>query len=407
MIWSQKLKYPLLEATGCGQQRPIAGGVTSFGCGKVIRNSRDGLRVVETDPDTDPRWEPFIRTHPDGTIYHHPAWLKALEQEYGQKAVHLACEDDDGQLLAVLALLYTRGLPFNLGGAMAGRRLSSLPRTPLGGPLSKHREAMAAIVRAAVSLTSQNPGIQLQIKTQGTELDGLVDGVVRTPWRDSYLLELPEDPAKLRFGNNVMRHRIKWAVNKATKLGLQVRVAENEEDLRAWYGLYLDAMRRNTVAARSYRFFQSLWHLLYPKGLMRLLIAERIEGGQRRLLAGSVFFMYGRTVSYAFTGCKREDLSLHPNDLIQWHAIHDACGKGFHRYDFGEVPEDHQQVANFKSKWGAEPVPLYRYYYPAPRVSPSFDGTPIGRIRRLTAAAWRRMPLRTTALLGDWIYSHL
>lgn len=370
-------------------------------------NSSDGLRVLETDPDTDPRWEPFIQAHPEGTIYHHPAWLKALGEEYGQKTLHLACEDNDGQLLAVLPMLYTRGIPFNVGGALAGRRLSSLPRTPLGGPLSKHREAMAAVVRAAVSLIRQNPGIQLQIKTQGSGLDGLVDGVVRTPWRSSYLLELPEDPGQLRFGNNVTRHRIKWAVNKAIKLGLQVRVAENEDELRAWYGLYLAAMRRNAVPARPYRFFQSIWRLLYPKGLMQLLLAERTEAGQQRLLAGSVYLTYGRTVSYVFTGCKREDLSLHPNDLIQWQAIHDACRKGFRWYDFGEVPEEHQHLAHFKSKWGAEPLPLYRYYYPAPRVPPSSDRVPGGRIRRLTAAVWQRLPLRATALLGDWIYSYL
>ena len=37
------------------------------------------MRVVEVDPQTDPRWEAFVAAHPDGLVYHHPAWLQALQ----------------------------------------------------------------------------------------------------------------------------------------------------------------------------------------------------------------------------------------------------------------------------------------------------------------------------------------
>jgi hypothetical protein len=365
------------------------------------------LKIVVADPATDPRWEDFVRTHPDRSIYHHPLWLSALQQEYEQSSVHLACEGSDGKFLAVLPMLYTRGFPFNLGGALSGRRLSSLPRTPLGGPLSTDPEATVALLETAVSLIQREPDVYLQIKTQSTYLDGLVNGLVRTPWRATYVVDLPADPDQLRFGNNVTRHRVKWAVNKATKLGLRVRAAETEAELRQWYRLYLSAMRRNAVPPRPYRFFQSLWRLLRSDHLMQLLLAEQIEGSRRRLLAGSIFLTYGRSVCYAFTGCRKEDLALHPNDLIQWHAIHDACRNGFNRYDFGEVPEEHSELATFKGKWGSHAVPLYRYYYPSPQSSISSAQSPVGRFRRLTAAAWSRLPMTITAILGDRIYSYL
>src|SRR2546426_6424369 len=87
------------------------------------------LRVVEIDPQTDPRWEALVTTLPNGLIYHHPAWLQVLEEAYGYKPVNLACEDSNGQLRGVLPLFYTRGL-------FTGRRFSSLPRTPVAGPLA-------------------------------------------------------------------------------------------------------------------------------------------------------------------------------------------------------------------------------------------------------------------------------
>lgn len=391
----------------CGKDWPIVDGIPAFSTKRVGRTSTPGLFLAETNPRTDPRWEPFVSAHPNAIIYHHPGWIRALEEEYGQRRVHFACEDADGRLMAVLPMFYTRGFPLHLGGNATRRRLSSLPRTPLAGPLSVSREATAALLQAAVDRARQEPGLQIQLKAQSLDLDGLVDGVVCRPWRTSYVLKLPPSPEGLQFGNSTARHRIKWAVNKAAKLGVQVREAIDEKDLRAWYELYLDAMRRNAVPARPYRFFQAIWALLAPSGLMRLLLAERVEAGQRRLLAGSIILTYGRTACYAFTGCRKEDLALHPNDTIQWHAIHDACRKGFEWYDFGEVAEEHQQLAQFKGKWGAEPVPLYRYYYPAPQRLPFGSQTTSQWIGQLRAAAWSRLPLSTTARLGDWIYSYL
>ncbi len=134
---------------------------------------------------------------------------------------------------------------------------------------------------------------------------------------------------------------------------------------------------------------------------MRLLLAKHYEAGCSRLLAGSLFLMFGQTVIYAFAGWRREDLSLRPNDAIHWRAINDACDEGFSYYDFGEVVKDNQGLAEFKSKWGAEPQWLYRYYYPTPRELEISILDSDSRARQLMFAAWRRLPIKATALLGN------
>ena len=346
--------------------------------------------------------------HPNGSIYHHPAWLEALEKEYGQKGVYFICEDAAGQVLAILPMLCTRGLPFNLGGALTGRRLSSLPRTPVAGPLSIDSRATVAVLQEAVQWVSQNPGTQLQIKTQGSELDGLVDGLACAPWRLSYVLRLPsglQEP--FRIADSKQRARIKWAISKATKLGVHVRAAETEAELREWYVLYLDVMRRNIVPPRPYRFFATLWDLMQPRGMMQLLLAEQERDGRKKILAGSIFFMFGQTVYYAFNGARFEDFSLRPNDVIQWHAINEAHRQGFHYLDFGEVAEEHSQLAAFKSKWGSEPIRLYRYYYPVPQSLEAKIIRSRGYTSLIAEAIWSKLPLKATAWLGDRIYSYL
>ena len=368
--------------------------------------SSSNLRVIDIDFRTDPRWERFVAAHPDGCVFHHPGWLQALEKEYGQRCLSLACEDAEGELRGVLPLFYTRGLPFNIGQHQMGRRLSSLPRTPVAGPLSTDREATVALVQAAVHRVRKDPSVQLELKMQEPGLEELVDGLVCKPWRFTYVQELPHASEELRFGNSRNYSRIKWAINKASKLGVLVRPAETEGELRAWYQLYLETMRDNGVPARPYRLFAALWELLRPRGMMRLLLAEQQKAGRRRLLAGSMLLMFGRTVFYAFNGRRHKDLSLRPNDILQWQGIHDACKSGFRWYDFGEVPHDRPQLADFKSKWGAQPKRLYRYYYQGLHGSDVSRSVSNGYIRCLSEV-WRRLPLKVSAQLSDWLYGYL
>ena len=384
------------------------------------------LQTFELDYRNDPRWDRFVSSHPDGLIYHHSSWLIALEEEYDQKCVSLACADTDGQLLAVLPLFSTRGLPFALGRYSTRRRLSSLPRTPVAGVLADDSAAASEIMRAAMDL-ARDRRVQLEIKTQIEGLERLVEGLSCVPWRFTYVEELPSSPQgaawqefcenlrlprecgsckgcrHLRFGNAKQQHRVNWAVNKAVKLGLEVREAETEEELAQWFGLYLQTMRHKAVPPRSYRFFKSLWSTLRPKGQMRLLLAERKTEGQTNLVAGSIFLKFGQTVFYAFTGCAPRNLYLHPHDIIQLEAIRDACKCGYRWYDFGEVSEDNESLAQFKGKWGTEPKPLFRYYYPAEERHPQTSGALTSSTRKL----WRALPESATAALGDLIYRYM
>lgn len=365
------------------------------------------LSVREANPCLDPRWESFVMQHPDALVYHHPAWLSSLEQEYRQSSVYLICEDADGKLLGLFPLIFTRGVPFRKGNPLSGPRLSSLPRTPLAGPLTTDPRATTLLLEEAVRRASASH-VRLQIKAQGTELSGLVDGLVTKPWRLTYLLRFPENQEEpFRVPNSQNWAGIKRAVNKAIANGLRTRPAETEADLAAWYTLYLETMRRNVVPARSYRLFQALWERMRPKGLIRLLLAEQQTAAGSRIIGGCIFFYLGQTVTYAFGASQTSDLGLRPNDIIFLQAINDARRDGFRILDFGEVPEGEDGLVRFKSKWGSEPVRLYRYYFPgfADPESSSDDSESLlaGTVR----AIWRRLPLRLTSWIGDRVYARL
>jgi Acetyltransferase (GNAT) domain len=357
-------------------------------------------RVVEIDPTTDERWDRYVVAHEDGLVYHHSGWLRALRREYGQQPVGLAIAGDSGELRGVLPLMATRGLPLLRTGGNTGRRLASLPRTPVAGPLADDPEGLAALVAAAVDRTPSNA--QLQLKLLEPRLDGL-PRVVGHPWRLTYVLELPDRPENVRFGNSRNHATVKRAVNKAHRAGVRVRAAETVAELRAWYVLYLDTMRHHVVPPRPLRLFMAAWQEMRPQGTMRLLLAER----HGELLAGCVMLQLGSTVFYGFNGVRRDALEHRPNDAIHWEAIHAACADGFRRYDFGEVVERHVGLTRFKAKWGTDPRRLHRYYFPAPEEPPETGDAEQGTLSRAATRAWGRLPLRVTATAGDVIYRFL
>jgi hypothetical protein len=369
--------------------------------------SAGDLRVVEVDFQNDPRWEAFVSAHPDATVFHHPAWLMVLIREYPRQPITLACEDSAGRLHGILPLLETRGLPFNWGSQILGRRLTSLPRTPCAGPLGSNAQATELLVRAAVDLVKARPGVVLQLKSGLDNLDSAVKDLRGVPFKRNFVLDLPAEPGNLRFGNARNHSRIRWAVNKAEKSGVSLRIADKEADLLAWYRLHAQTMRHHSAVPRSYRFFKALWDFLRPRGMMRLLLAERQKGFERELLVGSLFLMFGRTVLYYLNGRRPEAFGLRANDLIQWRSIHDAHREGFRIYDFGEVEEDQQGLVEFKEKWGARPVRSTRYYYPAPDDLKNELAEKPSPLVGVANAFWGRMPVQVTTRLGDWIYSFL
>jgi hypothetical protein len=188
---------------------------------------------------------------------------------------------------------------------------------------------------------------------------------------------------------------------------VRTRPAETEDDLRTWYRIYLETMRRNVVPARPYRFFQALWELMRPSGMMRLLLAEQQTGTGARIVGGHLFLTFGPTVTYAFGASQAADFALRPNDMIMGQAIQDASVAGYRFVDLGEVPDGDNDLARFKTKWGAEPVRLYRYYSPDfPDADHSQDRAG-GSALVLAKKMWNHLPLGMTSWLGDWIYTYL
>jgi Acetyltransferase (GNAT) domain len=353
------------------------------------------MRIIQMSPD-DPRWTEFVCSRAEAFIYHHPLWTRVIEGAYGHRNAALAVETPDGKITGVLPIMRTWGIS-------TGVRFASLPHTPVAGTLAADPEIASQLVSAAVQLVGSSRRSALQLKTFFALSSSSIP-LKAVGWESTFRLQIPRLGKEIRFGDSRNHQRLKWAVRRGERLGCQVTEAQTVVELGQWYRLYLHTMQPKVVPPRPLRFFMAAWDLLRPAGLMRLLL---VRDRNRTIIAGALLFAFGETVFYAFNGRLKSYLSLRPNDLLQWRAIHDAQAAGYRFYDFGEVDADDQGLADFKRKWGAQPHQLWRHYYPAQREAETNLLLRNDTIQRLVSATWRRLPVRATGVLGGWIYSYL
>ncbi|HKI79762.1 MAG TPA: GNAT family N-acetyltransferase [Ignavibacteriaceae bacterium] len=373
-----------------------------------IRNisKEESLTVEEVDTGFREEWIKFILKRPECSIYYHPTWLEVLEEETNQKIFRLICRDNSGQLVGILLLQLTKGVPFGIGGVPGTKRISSLPRTPVGGPVVSCDEALDLLIRKAIEISQDDTKCRLQIKSFSHKLNERIQDLSKHFWREVYFTDIPKYPEEIRFGNSKNHTKIKWGVNKALKSGVRIRYSESGKDILAWYKLYLDTMKFHTTPPRSLGFFNSLWENMKPYGLMKLVLAEIEDDENQRIIAGSIFLTFNKTVVYAFNGSSRNDFELRPNDLIHWTVMKDAQKEGYEIYDWGEVAKGQEGLAAYKEKWSSKKVDMYHYYYPDFEEQNEADidsGTKEGIIKSL----WNILPLKITSIIGSQVFKYL
>ena len=369
-------------------------------------NQDKNYKISEESSVSDQECIEFILAKPDRSIYFHPEWLKVLGEETNQTIIKLVCRNSTGKVEGILPMQFTKGVPLGVGGIPGAKRLSSLPRTPVGGLVVSCNEVAELLIKRAIEIADNHSKCLLQIKSYDDTLNDKLPTLSKYFWREIYITDIPKYPEEVRFGNSKNHTKIKWGVNKAIKNGVTIRYANSEKDLLAWYNLYLDTMQFHTTPPRSLRFFKSLWNNLKPKGLMQLVLAELQNGGESRIIAGSIFLTFNKVVVYAFNGSNRNDFELRPNDLIHWNVIMDSQKKGFEFYDWGEVTKGQEGLAAYKEKWSSRKVNMYHYYYPGIEMKDSEEidsGLREGLVKRI----WNLLPLKITAKIGSLIFNRL
>ena len=143
------------------------------------------------------------------------------------------------------------------------------------------------------------------------------------------------------------------AVQKATKFGVAVRLADGLDDWRSYFEVYQDSLRRWGDAASSHYewgLFEDIFARNSPRA--RLWLAVHDAG----VVAGALCFYARRHVVYWHGGALESALHVEPVKLLFHDVIQHASAEGFRWFDFNPSG-GHEGVRVFKRGFATDNLP--------------------------------------------------
>lgn len=342
----------------------------------------------------DARWRRFLASHPDATVFHHPAWSRVLSESYGYRPLVLGQSDPEGTIVGGIPLL-------ELPRSPRGRRFSSLPFTDYCPPLVASPSPLAGDTRGG-GLANLTAALVQWRQASGARQLTVHGALPSAPGIDVVMRAvrhvLPLGCSSRQFLDRIKGSQVHRAIKKAQREGVVATLGRSITDLETFYELHLQTRRRQGVPVQPKRFLRLLWQHVIAQDLGFIVLAHR----DRRPIAGALFLAWNGTLIYKFGASDPRYWELRPNNLVMWTAIEWGCEHGYRQLDFGRTDLDNHGLRDFKSRWGAQELPLIYSHLP-PRKPRSMPAV----LTHAVAGVIRSSPPIVCRLTGELLYGRL
>lgn len=336
------------------------------------------------DPIANPAWSALLADSPSASVFHHPAWLRLLRDQYGY-SLQAICVEEGGEIAAAIPLA-------RIESRLTGKRLIALPFSDVCPPLlaAGARPTALAALGDALVVERERTGLDLTVHESLPHLPGAF--VQHRFYR--HLLPLSEDPGEVE--SRYSKSQIRRGIKKAKREGLRAERRTDTAALDAFYALHLRTRRKLGVPTQPKRFIRR-FEGLFDAGLG---FVELVLDSDRPI-AAAVFLTQGDTITYKYGASDERGLGKRPNNLLFAEAIRWACESGLRTLDFGRTDLDNEGLRRFKRSWGAAEEELSYTYLTAdePALGPQLRD-------RVMGATIRRSPPAVGRLVGEALYGH-
>lgn len=335
------------------------------------------------DPDVCANIERFVADHPQGTPFHLPRWLRAVERGTGNRALALVAERGT----RIIGLL-----PLNeIHSPIFGRLLASTGFAVDGGLLLTDGQSGKLLLAAAEDLAQSRscPTVELR----GGPVDANRAGwALRTESHCGFVTELAgDDEAQL----TAIPRKQRAEVRKGLAGDLTMDVGTGTVDREAHYAVFAESVRNLGTPVFPRPLFEAV---LDAFGDAVDILTIRHEGRP----VASVLSLYWRgAVMPYWGGGTWEARRLRANDRMYYELMLHARRRGCDRFDFGRS-KTNSGAFHFKRNWGFTPEPLSYAVWTAPGCTKR-DADPTSAKHALQIALWQRLPLRVANSLGPLI----
>ena len=326
-------------------------------------------------------WDAYVHARPEGTLFHLAQWRSVLERAFGH-ATHYLLAERDGVLRGVLPLAELRSRLF-------GHALVSTPFCVYGGVVASDEVTERALTAHACDLARSLGVDHLELRNRRRANPDW-------PCRDLYVTfrrPISPDPEE---NMRAIPRKQRAMVRKGAKEGLR---AEIDAHVGRHYATYSESLRNLGTPVFSRRYLEVLKEA-FGEDCEILAVTK----GATDVAACLSFYFRDEVLPY-YGGGTRAARELAGNDFMYWEVMERARQRGSRLFDFGRSKRGTGSY-DFKRYWGFEPEPLYYEYYLVGGAEVP-DLSPVNPRYDRLIAAWRRLPLWTSRLLGPPLAKYL
>jgi len=328
-------------------------------------------------PDEAARIEGFVAAM-SGSVFHRPAWLRAVEQGTGQRARGLVAEKG-GAIAGWLPLSEVHSPVF-------GRMLASSGFAVEGGVLTERPATATALARAAEEYAARLSCTTIELRggpapadwtTRGDSHCGFVAPILRDD--EAQLLAIPR--------------KQRAEVRKGLENDFEIVIGIGSRERAEHHAVYAESVR-------------NLGTPVFPRSLFDAVLdeldADILTVRHRGEPVASVLSLYhGDAVLPYWGGGTHAARALRANDRMYFELMRHARQQGCERFDFGRS-KTASGAWHFKKNWGFAPEPLGYSSWTAPGAERR-DADPTSKRHARRIALWRQLPLPLANRLGPAI----
>lgn len=332
----------------------------------------------------DERWMDMFHSHPQATIFHHPAWIRLISDCYGYKTAVFALIDGNKNVA---------GLPFmQVQSWLTGSRIVCLPFSDFCPPLAVDESSANRLVTGIQNLLNQDHMPPIHVHWQLPQLRFVQsDGEV---FRHITLLSKSSE----EVFNRLSKSRVQRHIRRAEKEGVKIVHTTTWNDMHIFYDLLLQTRRRLGVPIQPFKFFRLLWERLIHADMGFILLAFK----DQQPLAGALFLHTQQTLTYKYGASDASSWRYRPNHLLFWHALRWGCENDFQLFDWGRTDLTDIGLREFKQGWGSQEQ-ILEYALLSNQTDKTFKNT---NGSRFLTPILQHSPAWVCRLTGELLYRH-
>ena len=333
------------------------------------------------EPVDHQRWDQFVEASDTATFFHFSAWQRVIQQAFSHKTYYVYAEQE-GEISGILPLVHVKSLLF-------GNTLISNAFCVYGGIVASNDQAFQELQNYAEKLARELGVDCLEMRNRHQQHPDWPHKQLYVTFRK----ELDSDHEK---NMSAIPRKQRAMVRAGIKAGLTGVVDTN---IDRFYQAYSVSVRNLGTPVFPKHYFQLLKQVFADD--CEILTIEH-EG---RLVASVMSFYFKDEVLPYYGGGTDLARDLKGNDFMYWEVMHRAVDKGCKVFDFGRSKEGTGSY-RFKKHWGFEPEPLF-YEIDLVKAQQIPEINPLNPKYQFFIAAWKRLPLPVSQLVGPWLAKDL